>query len=180
VLRSRSYDWLVVTAVAVELAVVAVDAAVVAVVEVLVVVSLAAASLAAVVVVAVVALFAAAVAVGCAVAAFDDLAAWWVVDPALDALGVLRGAHAPEADDDAPHAREQDQRDCRDSTAQKPRATLAGSEHAGEFAGAVGALWWLGRLHACSLRRDPRLALRAGWESAEPVARRVVLWLAQL
>ena len=79
-----------VTAVAVELAVVAVDAAVVAVVEVLVVVSLAAASLAAVVVVAVVALYAAAVAVGCAVAAFDDLAAWWVVDPALDALGVLR------------------------------------------------------------------------------------------
>jgi sulfoxide reductase heme-binding subunit YedZ len=38
---------------------------------------------------------------------------------------VGRGAHAPEADDDAPHAREQDQRDCRDSTAQKPRATLA-------------------------------------------------------
>jgi hypothetical protein len=90
-LRSRGYDWLVVTAVGVELAVAAVDAAVAAVAAVLVVVSLAASSLAAVVVVAVVALFTAAVwAVGCPVAAFEVRAAWRVVDPARDELAVLR------------------------------------------------------------------------------------------
>jgi hypothetical protein len=81
----------VVTAVGVELALLAVDAVVVVDVVVLVVVALGSSSPVAVVVAAVVALFTAvAWAEGCAVADLDDLAAWWVLEPALVALAVLR------------------------------------------------------------------------------------------